>query len=107
MTLYQKFTIPLAAFALIAAGAATTVAYQSHAQTITDTSQQGAQVQQDNEQDQQGAQIQQSNDQEQQFDQIRMEGHMDQNGTKEEQLSGDTADMIKQDGPHHSRDQDR
>lgn len=67
----NKFTIPLAAFALIATGALTSYAYQSHAQTTTTDS---AQIQQ---LDQQATQGQQDG------------GHIGQNGVKEQELTGD------------------
>jgi uncharacterized membrane protein YkoI len=81
----NKLTIPLAAFALIATGALGTYAYQSHAQTNAATTD-------DSTQSSQGTQI--SSTQPKQFDPSKG-GHIGQNGTKEELLTGDTAEKAK------------
>ncbi len=73
MQLSTKIGIPLAAFALVAGGAATMLAFQTHAQTPTPT-----------------ASGQNQNQQVQNFDPSKG-GHIGQNGTKEELLTGDQA----------------
>ncbi len=84
MKLSQKFTIPLAAFALIAAGAASTIAYQSHAQTTADATLQSVQTSEQSE-----AQMQ-----DKQFDRTQS-GYMSQDGVKEELLTGETGENVK------------
>lgn len=79
MKISQKIAIPLAAFALVAAGAATTVAFQSHAQTSSDAI---------------AANPTQSPQHHRQFDPTKG-GHVGSNGVREELLTGTTADQAK------------